>query len=224
MSVNTAAYKKILHEVHSRNAELIAVSKTKPVEDILELYQLGQRDFGENYVQELIDKQPQLPTDIKWHFIGHLQSNKVKYIASFIHMIHGVESLKLLREINKQAQKHDRVIKCLLQLHVAKEETKFGMNVEELMELLNGYFGEKDSLHHISIGGLMAMASFTNDHHQISTEFKEVRSIFDKVRTEMSSILPDFNQISMGMSSDYPLALSEGSTLVRVGSSIFGNR
>ena len=149
MSVHTEVYQKILQEVRSGNANLIAVSKTKPIADIQELYQLGHRDFGENYVQELVDKQTHLPPDIKWHFIGHLQSNKVKYIASFVYMIHGVESLKLLREINRQAQKHHRVIKCLLQLRVAKEDTKFGMNLDELMELLQAYLLEKDSFHNL---------------------------------------------------------------------------
>jgi len=224
MSVHTEVYQKILQEVRSGNANLIAVSKTKPIADIQELYQLGHRDFGENYVQELVDKQPHLPPDIKWHFIGHLQSNKVKYIASFVYMIHGVESLKLLREINKQAQKHHRVIKCLLQLHVAKEDTKFGMNLDELMELLQAYLLEKESFQHVSICGLMAMASFTDDQQQVRSECKEVKHIFDKVLSEKGSDLAEFNQISMGMSGDYPIALSEGSTLVGVGSLIFGNR
>lgn len=224
MSVNTEEYQKILLEVSSHQATLIAVSKTKPVSDILELYHLGHREFGENYVQELMDKQPQLPLDIHWHFIGHLQSNKVKYIAPFVYMIHGVESLKLLREINKQAQKNNRVIKCLLQLHVAKEETKFGMNVDELNELLNAYIQDKDSFQHIALCGLMAMASFTDDQQQVRSEFKEVKNIFDKVITEKGSSLPAFTHISMGMSGDYNIALEEGSTFVRVGSLIFGSR
>ena len=224
MSVQIQVYQKILQEVLPHNATLIAVSKTKPVSEIQELYDLGHRDFGENYVQELMDKQPQLPSDIHWHFIGHLQSNKVKYIAPYVHMIHGVESLKLLREINKQAQKHDRVIKCLLQLHVAKEETKFGMNSNELNDLLNGYIQEKDLFQHIALCGLMAMASFTDDQQQIRTEFKEVKNTFDNIVLDKGSMLPEFTQISMGMSGDYPIALSEGSTLVRVGSLIFGSR
>lgn len=224
MAVNVDVFQKILKDVHSSKAELIAVSKTKPVSDIQTLYELGHRDFGENYVQELMDKQPQLSADIHWHFIGHLQSNKVKYIAPFVYMIHGVESIKLLREINKQAQKHNRIIKCLLQLHVAKEETKFGMDEFELMELLQAYEQEKDSFQHIALSGFMAMASFTEDQQQIQAEFKEVKKIFDQVKSEKGELLKDFNQISMGMSSDYPIAIREGSTLVRVGSLIFGSR
>lgn len=224
MPVHTAAYQKILAEVRSNHAELIAVSKTKPVEDLFELYQLGQRHFGENYVQELIDKQPKLPEDIHWHFIGHLQSNKVKYIAPFVFMIHGVESIKLLREINKQAMKHNRVINCLLQLHVAKEETKFGLDSDELSALLNEFLEQKDTFQHVELCGLMAMASFTEDQQQIKSEFKVVKQAFDQIVSEKGSVLKNFNQISMGMSGDYPIALSEGSTLVRVGSLIFGSR
>lgn len=224
MSVNADVFHKISEEVVAHNAQLIAVSKTKPISDIEALYQLGHRDFGENYVQELMEKQPQLPADIRWHFIGHLQSNKVKYIAPFVYMIHGVESIKLLREINKQAQKHNRVIHCLLQLHVAKEETKFGMDAQELNSLLDTYLAEKDSFAHVALCGVMAMASFTDDQAQVKAEFKEVKQIFDNVLSEKGSILPDFQQISMGMSGDYPLALAEGSTLVRVGSLIFGSR
>lgn len=224
MPVNTAVFHAIVKEVHASNAQLIAVSKTKPVADVQQLYAEGQRDFGENYVQELMEKQPQLPPDIRWHFIGHLQSNKVKYIAPFVYMIHGVESIKLLREINKQAQKQDRIIHCLLQFFVAKEETKFGMDEQELVLLLRTYLAEKNNFTHIAIGGIMAMASFTEDQQQIRREFKEVKRVFDTIVSEMGSSLPDFKQISMGMSGDYPIALTEGSTLVRVGSLIFGSR
>lgn len=224
MSVNADVFLKIRDEVATHKAQLIAVSKTKPVTAIQALYALGHRDFGENYVQELIEKQPQLPADIHWHFIGHLQSNKVKYIAPFVYMIHGVESLKLLREINKQAQKHDRVIKCLLQLHIAKEETKFGMDATELDALLTAYIAAKNSFTHVSICGLMAMASFTDDSAQVRTEFQEVKRIFEAVIASKGNELPAFNQLSMGMSGDYPIALHEGSTLVRVGSLIFGSR
>lgn len=224
MSVNADVFLKIRDEVATHKAQLIAVSKTKPVTAIQALYALGHRDFGENYVQELIEKQPQLPADIHWHFIGHLQSNKVKYIAPFVYMIHGVESLKLLREINKQAQKHDRVIKCLLQLHIAKEETKFGMDATELDALLTAYIAEKNSFTHVSICGLMAMASFTDDSAQVRTEFQEVKRIFEAVIASKGNELPAFDQLSMGMSGDYPIALHEGSTLVRVGSLIFGSR
>lgn len=224
MSVNADVFLKIRDEVATHKAQLIAVSKTKPVTAIQALYALGHRDFGENYVQELIEKQPQLPADIHWHFIGHLQSNKVKYIAPFVYMIHGVESLKLLREINKQAQKHDRVIKCLLQLHIAKEETKFGMDATELDALLTAYIAAKNSFTHVSICGLMAMASFTDDSAQVRTEFQEVKRIFEAVIASKGNELPAFDQLSMGMSGDYPIALHEGSTLVRVGSLIFGSR
>lgn len=224
MPVQRDAYQKILVDVRSKHAELIAVSKTKPVEDILELYQLGHRHFGENYVQELIEKQPQLPEDIHWHFIGHLQSNKVKYIAPFVYMIHGVESMKLLYEINKQAQKHNRVIKCLLQLHVAKEETKFGMNEDELLAFVAAYVREKASMQHVELCGVMAMASFTENQAQIRSEFIKVKKIFDRVLAERGSMLQSFDQISMGMSGDYMIALSEGSTFIRVGSLIFGSR
>jgi pyridoxal phosphate enzyme (YggS family) len=196
------------------NVTLVAVSKTKPNDALLEAYNSGQRDFGENYVQELVDKQNELPKDIKWHFIGHLQSNKVKYIAPFVYLIHGVDSLKLLTEINKEALKNNRIISCLLQLYIAKEETKFGLNFEEATELLSSK--EFSELKNISIKGFMAMASNTDDVEQIKNEFRSANIYKMK--------FPNFPILSIGMSSDYELAIKEGSTLIRVGSKIFGER
>jgi pyridoxal phosphate enzyme (YggS family) len=196
------------------NVTLVAVSKTKPNDALLEAYNSGQRDFGENYVQELVDKQNELPKDINWHFIGHLQSNKVKYIAPFVYLIHGVDSLKLLTEINKEALKNNRIISCLLQLYIAKEETKFGLNFEEATELLSSK--EFSELKNISIKGFMAMASNTDDVEQIKNEFRSANIYKMKFL--------NFPILSIGMSSDYELAIKEGSTLIRVGSKIFGER
>lgn len=193
---------------------LIAVSKTKPNNFILEAYEAGQRDFGENYVQELVDKQAQLPKDICWHFIGHLQSNKVKYIAPFVYLIHGVDSFDLLKEINKQAQKNNRVIDCLLQIYIANEETKFGLNFSEAKAILNTD-GFKE-LKNIRVKGFMAMASNTDDEAQIRKEFKSLK--------EFSNQFPGYEILSFGMSSDYKIAIEEGSTMIRIGSSIFGER
>lgn len=193
---------------------LIAVSKTKPNNMLLEAYQAGQRDFGENYVQELVDKHEQLPNDINWHFIGHLQSNKVKYIAPFVYLIHGVDSFSLLKEINKHAQKNNRVIDCLLQIYIAKEETKFGLDFNEASYLLNS--SEFKELKNIRIKGFMAMASNTDDVNQIKKEFASLKTF--------SLNYHDLNILSFGMSSDYTLAIEEGSTMIRVGSSIFGER
>lgn len=201
---------------------LIAVSKTKPVSDLSIAYQAGQRHFGENKVQELTEKSEQLPKDIHWHMIGHLQSNKVKYIAPFVHLIHTVDSLKLLIEINKQAQKNDRVISCLLQFYIAQEETKFGLNLEEANELLTS--DEFLSLKNIQIAGVMGMASFVDDQDQIRKEFQQLKSIFVALKNDFFKTNSDFKEISMGMSGDYKLAIEEGSTLIRVGSSIFGGR
>ena len=193
---------------------LVAVSKTKPNELLTEAYNAGQRDFGENYVQELVDKQASLPKDIRWHFIGHLQSNKVKYIAPFVYLIHGVDSFGLLKEINKQGEKNKRTIPCLLQLYIAKEETKFGFSIQEATELLTSEaFAE---LKHISVKGFMAMASNTDDEQQIRREFQSVKALHSK--------FPDLNVLSFGMSNDYTIAIEEGSTMVRIGSSIFGER
>lgn len=217
--VNVENYKKIIAELGGK-VILVAVSKTKPAEDIKALYDLGQRDFGENYVQELEEKQRQLPDDIHWHFIGHLQGNKVKQIASFVHLIHGVDSLKLLKEISKQAEKNNRVIDCLLQIHIANEETKFGLDELELEDILENNSGELNRLKNIRVVGLMGMASFTDDMEKVRKEFQYLRSLFDKLTIHGSR----FNTLSMGMSSDYKIAIEEGSTLVRIGSLIFGDR
>lgn len=197
-----------------KEVTLIAVSKTKPIELIMEAYKAGHRDFGENYVQELTEKQALLPNDIRWHFIGHLQSNKVKYIAPFVHLIHGVDSLKLLKEINKEAKKNNRIISCLLQIHIADEETKFGFSIEEAEQLLKS--SELTALTNTRVIGLMAMASNTTDQQKIRNEFRSVMNLCAK--------FPDLKVRSYGMSSDYTIAIEEGSTMVRIGSSIFGER
>jgi pyridoxal phosphate enzyme (YggS family) len=197
---------------------LVAVSKTKPNEMILEAYDNGQRDFGENYVQELIEKQQTLPKDIRWHFIGHLQSNKVKFIAPFVHLIHGVDSLKLLQEINKQGKKNNRTINCLLQIFIAREETKFGLSFEECEHLLDGeIFAE---LQNIKVLGFMAMASNTDDDSQIEKEFAALKNFYDKV----SGKFPSISILSVGMSSDFHIAIKQGSNMIRLGSTIFGSR
>ncbi len=201
---------------------LIAVSKTKPVSDIAVAYDAGQRHFGENKVQEMVEKAAQLPTDIKWHLIGHLQTNKVKYMAGFVHLIHGVDSLKLLVEINKQAAKVARIQDVLLQFHIAQEETKFGLNLSEAQDLLSSNTFEQ--LQHVRICGVMGMASFTTNQKQISQEFEHLVQIFKQLKEEFFKNQDHFKEISMGMSGDYPLAISKGSTMVRVGSKIFGGR
>jgi pyridoxal phosphate enzyme (YggS family) len=200
---------------------LVAVSKTKPVADLMEAYHAGQRIFGENYVQELVEKHQELPNDVQWHFIGHLQSRKAKLIAPFVNLIHGVDSFKLLEEINKQAAKNNRVIDCLLQIFIAEEETKFGLNENELNEVLNSE--EFKNLENIRIVGLMGMATFTDNKDQIKKEFQNLKTIFDKVR-QLKTENCQLKTISMGMSGDYQLAIECGSTMVRIGSSIFGNR
>lgn len=197
---------------------LVAVSKTKPNEAILEAYEAGQRVFGENKVQEMVAKWETLPKDIEWHMIGHLQRNKVKYMAEFVSLIHGVDSLRLLKEINKQAQKHDRVIPCLLQMHIAEEDTKFGLDEAELKELIQSE--EFKAMENIKIMGLMGMATFTSNQNQVRKEFSNLKSIFEKLKQE----LPNISVLSMGMSGDYSVAIEEGSTMVRIGSSIFGVR
>ncbi len=202
---------------------LVAVSKTKPNSDIMEAYNAGQRVFGENYVQEMVEKHEQLPRDIRWHFIGHLQSNKVKYIAPFVCLIHGVDSLKLLKEIDKQAKKNDRVIKCLFQMHIAEEETKFGLSENELEDILNFLRNDDNEMANIKITGLMGMATFTDDEKQIKKEFQYLKSVFDKYKQLQASNLK-LETLSMGMSGDYQLAIDCGSTMVRIGSSIFGTR
>lgn len=211
---------KILNTLPA-NVQLIAVSKTKPVSEILEAYKAGQKVFGENKIQEMVQKFDHMPKDIQWHMIGHLQRNKVKYMAHFVHLIHGVDSFKTLKEINKQAQKHNRVIDCLLQLKIASEETKFGLSITEVQELLNS--PALSNLKNINIKGFMGMASFTNDTNIVRTEFKTLKSYFDQFKNKTSF---NFNPsiLSMGMSGDYQIAIEEGSTMVRVGSAIFGNR
>ncbi|KIC90202.1 YggS family pyridoxal phosphate-dependent enzyme [Flavihumibacter sp. ZG627] len=222
MSVNLANFKNILDRCQQSNAKLVAVSKIKPIADILHLYNASQRDFGENYVQELIDKQSRLPADIRWHFIGHLQSNKVKYIAPFVHLIHGVDSLKLLKEISKQGQKNSRVINCLLQVFIATEETKFGLDESELEEIIQAVHNHPGSFSHVHIRGLMGMGSFSDDLTLVRNEFKKLKALFDR-RKESIPAKP-WDILSMGMSGDYTIALEEGSTMIRVGSLLFGAR
>ena len=202
--------------------KLVAVSKFHPVEALQEAYDAGQRVFGESHVQELVAKEEVLPKDIEWHFIGHLQTNKVKYMASFVSLIHAVDSLKLLKEIDKQAQKCERTIDVLLQIHVAKEETKFGFTPEEVKEMLAE--GAWRDCHHVRIVGLMAMATNTDNEEQIAQEFEEVKQLFDEVKADFFATEPSFSELSMGMSGDYFIAQEHGSTMVRVGSLIFGMR
>ena len=201
---------------------LIAVSKTKPVSDLQVAYDAGQRHFGENKVQEMVDKAAQLPPDIRWHLIGHLQTNKVKYIASFVHLIHGVDSLKLLQEIDKQAKKAGRIQDVLLQFYIAQEDTKFGLNLQEAKEILASI--EFQQLKRIQVCGVMGMASNTSDEKQVAREFTELKKIFGTLQNKYFKDAPAFKEISMGMSGDYQLAIQTGSTMVRVGSKIFGGR
>lgn len=203
------------------NVTLVAVSKTKPVADLLEAYNAGQRIFGENKIQEMTEKWEQMPKDIQWQMIGHIQTNKVKFMAPYVSLIHGVDSLKLLEEINKQALKNNRIIDCLLQIHIAEEETKFGLNEEELKDLLATETFK--NLNNIKIIGLMGMATFTENQDQIKKEFEHLKSIFDSYQNLKSEIC-NLKSLSMGMSGDYQLAISCGSTMVRIGSSIFGGR
>lgn len=220
MPVNTVAYQNILTELLNTNTTLVAVSKTKPNEDLIQLYELGQKDFGENYVQELVDKAAVLPKDIRWHFIGHLQSNKVKYIAPFVHLIHGVDSVKLLLEINKQAIKMNRTIDCLLQIHIAQEETKFGLDAAELTQIQE----LANSLTNIRVCGLMGMASFSEDNHKVRNEFKYLQQLFTQYKPWIFAHSSKDPILSMGMSGDYVMAIEEGSTMVRIGSLLFGAR
>ena len=203
---------------------LVAVSKTKSVEEIKKLYNLGQRDFGENYVQELVEKAEQLPIDIRWHFIGHLQRNKVKNIIPFVHFIQTVDSLRLLKEINKQAEKNNKVIDCLLQVHIACEETKFGFDKDELKELLISNSGILQEFKNVNIKGLMGVATLTDDMSLIRREFKELKSLFDKINNQNSLLNIQFPILSFGMTADYKVAIEEGSNMVRIGSLIFGER
>lgn len=221
MAINQAAYQELTSFCNTHNTTLVAVSKTKPVEDIKALYEMGQCDFGENYVQELIDKHPQLPADIRWHFIGHLQSNKVKYIAPFVHLIHGVDSFKLLKEIDKQAAKNNRVIEVLLQMHIAQEETKFGLDDREVDEILNGE--ELSALKNVRIVGIMSMASFVDDEQQIRKEFLVAKKTFDHyAHHQVANVFMQY--LSLGMSADYTIAVECGSNMIRVGSKLFGAR
>ena len=202
------------------NITLVAVSKTKPIEMIVEAMQKGHLDFGENKVQELVDKHKKLPKEIKWHMIGHLQRNKVKYIAPFVHLIHGADSERLINEINKQGEKNNRIIDCLLQFHIAQETTKFGFNMEEVNELIkSNKFKEWGN---VNIRGVMGMATFTNDKSQVKTEFESLKLYFDDISKQINS--ESFNIISMGMSGDYKIAIECGSNMLRIGSSIFGAR
>jgi PLP dependent protein len=201
---------------------LIAVSKTHPVNLINEAYEAGHRHFGENKVQEMCEKSVRLPQDINWHLIGHLQTNKVKYIAPFVSLIHSVDSLKLLKEINKQGQKNNRVINCLLQFHIAEEESKFGLDMQEAENLLNSQ--EYKEMANVSVCGVMGMATFTENQEQVKKEFSTLKSIFDTLKKTHFHHSENFKEISMGMSGDYLLAMEQGSTMVRVGSSIFGSR
>lgn len=214
--------RELKKETDFNNVALVAVSKTKPIEDIQEAYDAGQRIFGENQVQELVEKQEQLPKDIEWHLIGHLQSNKVKYIAPFISLIHSVDSLKLLQEINKQALKNNRTIDCLLQIYIADEETKFGLSHDEAIELLRS--PEFAELKNIRIRGLMGIATNTDNQKQLKEEFYELDTFFDGLKQSFFRKDDYFNELSMGMSADYKLAMQQGSTIVRLGSTIFGKR
>ena len=200
---------------------LVAVSKTKPVANLMEAYDAGQRIFGENKIQEMAEKWEEMPKDIQWHMIGHVQTNKVKYMAPFVSLVHGVDSLKLLSEINKQALKNERSIDCLLQMHIAEEETKFGLDEKELLELINS--DSFKDLKNIRIVGLMGMATFTDNQNQIRKEFNELHSIFEKLKND-TILGSDIEILSMGMSGDYKLAIDCGSNMVRIGSSIFGGR
>jgi pyridoxal phosphate enzyme (YggS family) len=218
------SFETICVELKNTPTKLIAVSKTKPVDEIMPVYLKGQRIFGENKVQEMVDKHAQMPKDIEWHLIGHLQTNKVKYIAPFVSMIHSIDSLKLLNEVEKQAAKNNRVIPVLLQMHVADEETKFGLDQTELIELMDYYLANPINYAHVNIVGIMGMATNTNDITQIRNEFKQLKGIFQFIKNSYFINKKDFTEISMGMSSDYKIAMEEGSTMVRIGSLLFGRR
>ncbi|WPP53134.1 YggS family pyridoxal phosphate-dependent enzyme [Catalinimonas niigatensis] len=214
---------KLQRSIASYPCLLVAVSKTKPVEVLMEAYEAGVRDFGENKVQEMVDKHEQMPKDCKWHMIGHLQRNKVKYIIPFVHLIHAVDSARLLKEIEKQAEKEDRIVDCLLQIHIAEEQSKFGLSEEELFEILYSEMLAKAK--YVQIKGLMGMATFTEDKQQVRREFKHLRQIFDKAKVDAH--LPknvNMQKLSIGMSGDYQIALEEGSTILRIGTTIFGSR
>lgn len=217
-----ASLETVIKSFPNPDCKLIAVSKTKPIEDLREAYEAGIRDFGENKVQEIQAKQPEMPADTRWHMIGHLQSNKIKYIAPFVHLIHGVDSFKLLLEINKQGKKINREIPVLLQIHIAEEESKFGFDRAELEEMLNS--PEFGALAHVRILGLMGMATFTENQDQIRKEFRGLKSLFEELKSRKLSEFVELKELSMGMSGDYKIAQEEGSTMVRIGSAIFGSR
>lgn len=214
--------RKFKNIIQNESCTLVAVSKTKPAEDIQEAYEAGLRDFGENKVQEMTEKWEQLPQDIRWHMIGHLQRNKVKYIAPFVHLIHSVDSRRLLKEINKQGDKAERTIQCLLQIHIAREETKFGLSEEELLEILDS--AELSEMKNIKVTGLMGMATNTENMERVREEFQYLQKLFERIRKDYSLPNVEMKELSMGMSSDYAIAIEEGSTMVRVGSALFGSR
>jgi len=214
--------KSYLHEIGQRRCKLVAISKTKPVEIIQEAYDAGQRVFGENRVQELTEKYDKLPSDVEWHMVGHLQTNKVKYIAPFVDMIHSVDSFKLMKEIDKQAAKNNRTISCLLQVHIAEEETKFGLTEEELFSLLDEV--GKAGFKHIRIAGLMGMATYTTDQDQVRREFAFLKGLLDRAAVQYHNQVIDLRELSIGMSGDYKIALEEGSTMIRIGTGVFGAR
>ena len=222
--VNLQKLNELQIELGTKSVTLVAVSKTKPVSDIQGLYNAGQRDFGENYVQELVEKETALPKDINWHFIGHLQGNKVKYIAPFVYLIHAVDNAKLLAEINKQAAKCGRTIDVLLQLHIAAEETKFGMDEMEVTELIKIYLAPDTLLKNVRICGLMGMATNTSDEAQVRHEFAQLNTFFQQLKATTFQTRLEFKMLSMGMSADYAMAIEEGSNMVRIGSLLFGSR
>lgn len=224
MAADIDAFQKISKQAEAHEARLVAVSKTKPASDILALYEAGQRVFGENYVQELLGKHPVLPADIAWHFIGHLQRNKVKYIAPFVSMIQTVDSLPLLQEINKHARNSDRTIDCLAEVHIAREDSKYGLGEAELLALVAQVEAAPAEYTHVRLRGLMGMATFTDDAEVVRGEFRKLKEIAERVRERFSELRTSFTELSMGMSADYAWALEEGSTLIRVGSLLFGPR
>lgn len=219
--MNIEKYHKILSEL-PESVRLIAVSKLKPASEVEAAYALGQRDFGENWAQEMRDKHEILPTDIRWHFIGHLQTNKIKYIIKYVHLIHSIDSFKLLQEVNRQAEKNGRTVGCLLQFHIAEEETKFGFSLDECQQMLQSpEFGE---MKNVDLRGVMGMASFTDNVEQVRHEFQTLHTIFTTLKERYFVSQPSFKELSMGMTGDYRIAVEEGSTMVRVGSALFGAR
>lgn len=221
MESHAVTFQKVQSTI-SENVKLIAVSKTKPIAEIMEVYDFGHRIFGENKAQELQEKYELMPKDIEWHFIGHLQRNKVKYLTPFVSMIHSIDSLRLLQEVNKSAKKDNRIVDCLLQFFIAEEETKFGLDMDEARELLTSEFFMK--MENIRICGVMGMATYTEDTNQIRREFAHLKNIFDEIKAEFFADSPFFKEISMGMTNDCQIAIEEGSTMVRIGSAIFGER